>query len=281
MDLHNSDGFATERDALDDLVDAVLKVSSQQGGRQIAARLTVGINLYTRMTVAAVSLLRLLPGNRLVEERWTPWWDWPTTAAVARNVIEAYLMFHYVAIEPISVDEDDLRRQVFWYHDNWEKRRLYQDWGASPEVLAEFDEKLPRDRTVIEKNAAFALLTKDQQKRALSGHHAIYLTRTELRARLPFSSSEMPGLYRLLSANVHAAPFSFHRQDNSRGRGMENEADRGYMCLASHFSRKYIAASVIELCNAVPDLRADAPEAFAKAQRHFLEVEETAYPDGV
>lgn len=281
MDLLSSDVYEAERDALDDLLDAVLKVSSQQGGREVAPRVTVGVLLYTRITVAAVSLLRLLPGNRLITERWTEWWDWPTVAAVARNVIDAYLMFHYVAIEPISADEDALRRDVFWYHDNWEKRRLYQDWGAGPEVLSAFDEKLPAARTSIGAHAASCQLTKDQLKRALSGEHAVYLTRRELRARLPFSSSELPGFYRLLSANVHAAPFSFHRQSNSRGRGMENEAERAYLVMTSHFSRKYIAASVIELCNTIPDLRASATDAYSKARRHFLEVEESEYPDGV
>lgn len=73
----------------------------------------------------------------------------------------------------------------------------------------------------------YGRLKRDQQKRAVSGQHAIYLSWNECLSRLPFSTAEMPSLYRLLSANFHAAPFSFHRQDNSRGRAMENEADRG------------------------------------------------------
>lgn len=112
MDLFDPQRFAVERNALDDLLDAVLKVSSVQGGRAAPQRHPVGVQLYTRLTVAGVTLLRLLPGNRLIEERWTPWWDLPSLAAVARSIIEAYLGFHYyIAVESVLPEEDQFRRK--------------------------------------------------------------------------------------------------------------------------------------------------------------------------
>lgn len=209
-----------------------------------------------------------------------PWWDWPTLAAVTRNILEAYLSFYYIAVEPVSADESDLRHSVFWYHDNTEKYKLYKAWGADPSVLDPFENNLPKARQRLVDHNWFGQLTKTQQQRVVSGANACYLTRDEILKRLPFTTSEVAGFYRFLSANVHAAPFSWMRGGNERGRGEENTAERGYMALAIAFARKFIAASVIDMCNLFPaNVRDKVPGAYETARAQFGKLHGSPYPE--
>lgn len=271
--------YNSEQSAFDSLLDAVLQVSSLQGGIDTDARRRIGVKLYTRITVASVTLYRLTPGNRLIYREAFAWWDWPSVAAVTRNILEAYLNFHYIAVEPLGPEEDEFRQRVFWYHDNIEKYKLYKSWNAPQDVLKDFEIKLSNEKAWLENHVTASNLTNAQRKSALSGKHPCYLSREVILSRLPFGTDEVQGYYRMFSANVHAAPFSWQRNDNDRGRGEENKVEKEYIRMALNFARKYIAASVIEMCQLFPDhIQAKASEAYNSALRHFHAVQKVAYP---
>jgi len=56
--------------------------------------------------------------------------------------------------------------------------------------------------------------------------------RFELLEELGWDQKRFRAIYDLLSQHAHILPMSFYRMEaNGRGTGLENEADRGYICL--------------------------------------------------
>jgi hypothetical protein len=156
------------------------------------------------------------------------------------------------------------------YHHNYEKYRLYKDWSTPLDTLQQFEGKLPLARLQLEAHPFYVTLDRRQQRRVSEGHHFSYLTRDQLVARLPFPTSDIRPFYRLFSNQIHATPFSLQTVSNERGRGIENEAERGYISFAMTLLRKYLAASVLGVAQILPrEMNERAPEALAKAQVHF------------
>ena len=239
---------------------AAMKISTTLGGIYTTWRNIRATQLYTRMTISSFTFTSLLPGSRRHPRR-DEFWDWPSVASVARNIIEAYLLYFYTGIDQIPEEEARFRLELFTYHINSEKYRLYSDWKAGQDVLRPFEDGLPRSREALKAHPFFNSLTQPQRDRAISGKSPTYLSRDELIARLPFDGSELKPFYRFLSNQTHTTPFSFFSQSNQRGRGEENEAERGYILFATRLVWKYLSAAAIGTERMFPDHYATTKDA--------------------
>jgi hypothetical protein len=231
---------------------AIAGISVIVGGVKTSARFIRTTQLFTRMTIGGFSFLRLLPGNSL-KDQFSEFWDWPSVACIARNLVETYHLFWYLADPSLSEEDVHMRLELMRYHLNFEKYRLYKEGGQGQETLSEFEEGLPQERAALASLPAFRSLPKALQSDLLKGKRPMHLTHTQIGNSLPFITGYFQPIYRLFSNQVHSTPFSFSAQSNERGRGFENDAERLYVTLSVQVVTKYMTAAVIEMARIFPD----------------------------
>lgn len=280
---HNDIGTLARYDAeleqMESVIAAMVGVSDGQGGIWISNRHTEATKVFTRITVTGITFLRLLPGSTLTFGRERTIWDWPSVASLCRNIVDAYLMFFYIGLDGSADVEWGFRHRYLVYHHNLEKYKLYTEWHAGPDVLDAFVVDLATAREALKADEVFATLLPWHQRRVLKGEQPMHLTRKQLLDRIPFATDELTPFQRLLSNQVHAAPFSFQKYSNERGRGQENEAERGYMTLAMTLARKYLAAAICGMAQLFPDhIGTGRAEFVATAQRHLAELTAESSP---
>jgi hypothetical protein len=246
------DRYDLDRNRIERLLFAAMEVSQAAGGIKTSTRNIRATQLYTRLTVGSYTFVRLLPANQLTRDL-SEFWDWPSVACIARNIMETYHAFHYLSSADLSDEEVDMRISLMHLHLNSEKYKLYKEWKPGHPILEEFERGLPKDRERLQKAPAFSRLTKGRQADLLRGRAAMHLSQAEVGEALPFMGRRFCALYRLLSTHVHSVPFSFVSQSNERGRGDENSAERFYMSLAIAIVVKYLSSAVLEMARMFPD----------------------------
>lgn len=142
--------------------------------------------------------------------------DHSSIAAVARNLLEALLMFLYIT-EPAASDEEwALRRAVLELHDCTARYRMLKDLGdGESDEAKEFRGKIDPLKSTISSNSSFQLLSSDRQKKLLTGQE-LYVG--GLRAAVKaagFDVDHFNATYAALSVHTHCAPASFFRSINN------------------------------------------------------------------
>ena len=231
---------------------AMAGVSSNAGAINTSTRYIRTTQLFTRMTISGFSFLCLLPGSSLAKTH-DEFWDWPSIASIARNIVETYHLFWYLADPALSEKEVCMRIDLMRFHLNCEKFKLYKEQGAPEEVLREFEEGLPKDRAALAADPVFVALPKELRSRLLKGKTPMHLTHAQIAERLSFLNGQFRPMYRLFSNQVHSTPFSFQSQSNDRGRGFENDAERFYIIIAIKAVIKYFTTAVIEMGRIFPE----------------------------
>jgi hypothetical protein len=196
--------------------------------------------------------MRLLPGNTLSRDR-AEFWDWPSVACVASNIVETYHAFFYLVDPKLDEDQVNFRILLMQLHLNTEKYKLYKEWGASSDVLEDFEQGLPHIRGRLSQNPWFQTLPEKKRTELLKGGSAMHLKHSDIGASLPFMDRHFKPIYRLFSNHVHSTPFSYQATSNERGRGDENEAERFYMILAMQVVTKYVTAAVLDMARVCPN----------------------------
>jgi hypothetical protein len=238
---------------LENYLDFALDVTDATMRRKgVTWHLTRAHQLYNRLTVTCLSFIHLLPNNRYFKPA-MEFWDFFSIASLARNIIENYHLLFYTGVDKVSPEEMELRLEVFQYHLNSEKYKLYQEFGQTSSSLEDFATNLPLDREKIKNNPLFLTLDKARAGKILKGNEFMCISRDELLNRMPFRTNEITPLYRFLSAQTHSAPLSFFTQSNERGRGLENELEVGYIIMCMDIVTKYLLAAILDLIRLFPD----------------------------
>ncbi|MBH2010699.1 MAG: hypothetical protein I8H71_13430 [Xanthomonadaceae bacterium] len=248
------------------LLKAAMRVSQGVGGIKTSNRYIRATQLFTRLTVGSYTFVRLLPSNTTTRDR-VEFWDWPSVACVARNLVETYHTFYYLIDPKLSESEVEMRIDLMHLHLNSEKYRLYKELKPGAEILKGFEVGLPKDKERLKNNAIFRKLSEGRQSELLKGRAAMHLTHAEIAEALPFIDRYFRPIYRLFSIHVHSAPMSFQAQSNERARGDENDAERMYITLAIQIVLKYLSAAMLDMARLFPDAVArKCPEALAVAR---------------
>ena len=244
--------YDRERVTAERVLAIVLTVSDAAGGIKTSTRWIRATQLFTRLSVTLFSFIRLLPENTITRDR-EPFWDWPSVAALARNIIETYHAFYYLTDPTLSDEDVQFRINLMHLHHNAEKYRLYREWGAPAEVLTDFETGLPKDRERLRGNSVFTALSEKHQESLLKGKRAMHLQHEQINAKLPFMGRFFRPIYSLFCNQVHSTPFAFQTQSNERGRGDENDTERFYIILAIQVVVKYVTAAVLDMARIFPE----------------------------
>jgi hypothetical protein len=159
------------------------------------------------MCVAADTLLFIL--RRDIGNSKEQTLDHYSIGVIARNIIEAALMFHYLSEDGVSKEGWKLRIAILNLHDATLKVRLwkgletdeqYRGWKATMEEV----------RQSLNEHPSFKAFDEDQQKRLLSGQQ-LYLRGFRSTLKLvDLDEDYFDGMYAYLSSQVHIAPSSFY-----------------------------------------------------------------------
>lgn len=229
-------------EVFESLVVLAIRTSDASGGIYTDNLSLEANKVFTRLTLAAMTVDAVLPGNQINKlERW----DMPSVATLTRTFIETCQRHLYLSEQNLTVEDSDFRVKLCYFHLNNEKYRLYAELGASPQVLASFEENLPKARERLEMSPVFLSLSKAKRNQISAGKIDILFTDVEVAERFHMFGGEFKGIYRLLFNQAHGSPFATFSQSNVRGRGIENEVEETYLILMIKLLSHCLAKVVI------------------------------------
>jgi hypothetical protein len=235
------------------LVDAI-NVSQAVAGRMTDAKPWWASVLFTRLCNTAMSLLVITPRSRLSRDD-REHWDFSAIATLARNLVECYFVFFYLAVEPVDEDEWQCRLNLMHLHDCTTRLRMFRDFGSSDVEIKGFEAQVEELRERLQKLHYFNALPEKQQKKFLKGDNAFLLSQDDLLSRMGEEIAPFRGMYRFLSTHVHSFPVSFYRMaDQNRGRGLENTVEKGYIATTLSFAKEAIRRATKEMVAIFPDI---------------------------
>jgi hypothetical protein len=245
--------YTTSLDNFTAALERSISTSGATVGLQAGKRRYWASVLFTRLCTFSVSILSLCPGSKINLEG--VHWDFGAIAALSRNLFECALTFFYLAIEDVSEDEWMARLLVLQLHDCISRFRMFRDFDPHDEQLKGFEEQANELRSKLEANKFFATLPEPLRKKLLKGERASILIQDEILERMGEETSHTRGYYRFLSSHTHSYPLGFYRMaEHGRGRGVENEIEKGYISSALEYCTEILRRSTDDMRRVFSDI---------------------------
>lgn len=191
--------------------------------------------LFTKLCVCSVSIYKLSPEPNMIEEN--EHWDFASVASLTRNIVECYLVFHYLCIEQCSIDERDARLHLMNLHDHISRTKIFgneDDKKSDIEVKTDLMENLKN-------NAWFQRLNEKRKVHYLKGNTAFFNTNAEIVEASGYDVSEFKSMYRFLSNYTHSFPMGFYRlAEHDSGRGYKSEIEVLYTSICLQWVTHYL-----------------------------------------
>ncbi len=244
--------YIDERALFDIVLQTTALISLNQHGIQTDGRGIRGMKIFTKQTLAGISLEKILPKQNFLNNEKEDFWDTSSIASLSRNIEEGFLSLHFFGLEQVSEEEAELRFFLLQLHRNveWYSLRISEN-PCDPE-LNQFKLGIAEQKHRIKNHPYLLKLTVEQRNKALRGHE-IYKTKANFESELEVCQN-LRNTYRLLSNLVHPLPLSIERIDNEKGRGIRNEMDMHYCMMSMMLARRYLAASTVGIVDHFPSL---------------------------
>lgn len=240
--------------SFDEAAIEAVRVSRAAMGRQAGSRGFWASVLFTRLCNSTVSLLVMTPKSRLSEDRRIDHWDFSAIASLIRNLLECYLAFFYLVVDPKNDGEYRFRLCLMQLHDCTSRIRMFRDFDPNYHELPDFKAQTDELRQRLSGLDQFSALPAKRQKQLLDGKRFLHVSQDELITRMNEDVAEFRGNYRFLSAHVHSLPLSFYRMaDQDRGRGLENSVEKSYIAAYITFAEKFIRRATAEMIVLFPN----------------------------
>lgn len=239
--------YLDELKKFDKVLSVAMLISKNQHGISTTGRGIRAANIFTRQTLAGMSLRSILPYPADDKHKEEELWDIGSIASIARNILEGFLSIYYFGTENVSDEEAELRFFILQQHRNQEWYSIRKQFNPDDPELVTFEKSQEEQKNRITNHTFLNQLTPPQKNKALRGHE-IYKTKADFEA----CHKACEGLkleYQLLSNFIHPLPLSIERIDNVNGRGIGSDADINYCIMALVIARKYFAASTIEIAD--------------------------------
>lgn len=238
------DDYLEELELFEKTLKFVMLVSQNQHGIQTDGRGIRSIRIFTRQTLTAISLCKLLPSSIYSKRLESDLWDIGSIASLTRNIIEGYLSLYYFGIEKVSEQEAELRFFLLQLHKNTEWYNIRKKEMDEAE-LKQFEDGIASEKSRLKTHVFLSQLSHQERKRVLDGRE-MYKTKSDFEENISVCK-DLRVHYRHLSNLVHTLPLTTERIDNERGRGLGTEPDINYCLICVMLARKYLAATVVDV----------------------------------
>ncbi len=199
--------FKKEKKRFVAAVKIAIAVSKAAAGRKLGGDIVMASFVFTRMCVAADTLLYVL--QRDIGNSKEQTLDHYSVGVRARNIIETALMFHYLSEGGVSDENWELRRAILNLHDATLKVRLFKGLGGEDQYK-KCKTEMQEIRKSLQEHPAFKAIDADRQKKLLSGQE-LYVGGFRSTLKLvEFDEGYFDGMYAYLSSQVHISPSSFY-----------------------------------------------------------------------
>jgi len=169
---------------------------------------------FSKLAITATSVLRLLPGSRFCSEVYgVHLWDLGAIGMLSRNLAETALTMHYLLEAHVSVNERQLRREVWEYHNYFERLKMMRTANPESEKVDVLKQEVDRRRIAIVNNPNFQKLSKDLRHRILVGEKAKLKSNEEICESADISLKFYSAMFRYGSNHTHSSPFAFSLMD--------------------------------------------------------------------
>lgn len=217
--------------------------------------------LFTRLVNFAVSLSKLLPGSAYTSETSRVTWDNSAVSTLARSAYECFLLLFYIGLDEVEEVEWIARQKLMYLHDCTMRLRVFYTEADGGEQRVFYEDQRAILVEQLLANAYFAGLGERRRTHFLRGRDLFFHSQDEILTRLGLDAPNYRRLYELLSAHVHSLPVSFYRAfEDGRGRGVENDAELGYIAQGVEFVCGLLEAAGAGYRALFPDLRSAATE---------------------
>lgn len=246
--------FLEEVDLYDKVVETTKLISWNQHGIKTDGRGLRGMRIFTRQTVAGLTLQRIMPRPSKFTDLEAETWDVCSIASLSRNLMEGYLSLSYFGLEKISEEEAELRFFIAQLHRNVEWYEIRRLSDPRDPGLKEFEDGIATEKERIRNHPYLPYLKEVQRNRALRGVE-MYKTKADFEVEQDVCK-DLRRNYRHVSNLVHPLPMSIERIDNERGRGIGSDPDANYCIICLMLARRFLAASTVGIADHFPDVLA-------------------------
>jgi len=209
-------------------------------------------HLFTRMCVHAQLMITSTPESRWVKKDFD-FWDLSSVAPHARALIEANLLFYYIAKEPLSTNEWSAKLNVMHLNDC--KKRI--DFFSSVEDQTQVEGFQEQREEILERlrsNDYFMSLPEKRRNKCLSGKFLMIPDRKELLDEMGIDNAHFGMIFDLLSHYTHILTMSYYRMEpNGRGTGCFNDTDLHYITVCLMICKEIMMDSTERMVNFFPE----------------------------
>jgi uncharacterized protein DUF5677 len=238
------EAFKKEKKRFVEAVKYAIAVSKTAGGRAPDQNIVLASYVFTRMCIAADTLLHLL--QRDIGNSKEQTLDHYTIGVLARNIIESALMFHYLSEDDVSKEEWELRTLIFNLHDSTLKVRFWKGLGSDEQYKGW---KGTRDEVLesMKEHPTFKALDEDRQKLLLTGQQ-LYIKGFRSTLKLvDLDETYFDGMYAYLSSQVHISPSSLYWTERRVSFGKPGGYQYYFASYAVAHARQFFLRSAVRL----------------------------------
>ena len=201
---------ALKIEVLERLCECAITLSVNTCDRQVPSwREQKGSLIFAKLIATCLSLLRLLPSSsHYSPSKGRRVWDAPSAATLTRSIIESYCIFFYVAIDPVTPEENLFREYLWDYHEANERAEMVRIGLPHSPNLDELKAICGVARDRLEAASHFRKLSPGYQANLLAGKDFRVLGNVDICRRAGISENYYRSEFRFFSAYVHTAPFA-------------------------------------------------------------------------
>jgi hypothetical protein len=191
-------------------------VSRAADNRFVETRLGWASFVFLKLCVAGDTLrmlCRSIPddGNSALDRTL----DHRSAAALARNMIEATVMFSYLSESGMSEEEWELRKLVLWNHDATTRYRMFKGLKDDDQAK-QFKKQINDLRSSIGQNLNFSQLDADRREKINAGTELYVRGLRSVIRNMKWDLDQFDFIYAYLSSHTHSSPVSFLRLGEHR-----------------------------------------------------------------
>ncbi len=230
---------------IEHLIKLMYQLSINTSGRTVEYRVAIGSEIFTRVITQLGTLLKTLPKST----HWRPTlglqlWDFSSSCALTRSLVENYLSFWYYSIQPIEKDELEFRFLLFdsvpafkRYHlvlmNNSNSEEQLQQSPNYPEIK-KLKDYYDQQKNLIEAHPKFLKLEKGIRKEILNGLADCYKTKKEIINDIGMNELFYKSMYQYLSSFSHHSSYSLSQLKNTPAEHPEYYNLYGTLCQHIH-----------------------------------------------
>jgi hypothetical protein len=180
------------------IVDHVEKIQFEE------ARRFIGESCFRRIMLMSLTFLRLNPLSSFFPANGH--WDLPSSAAIARCIMETYLRMFYFGVEQVAEAEGPFRAILTQYHAQFQQLEIHVDSHMPEQLLAPLRAMCDRARTALEGNEYFQNLDPKWQQRLIENPSRIDLPKISQNAGI--SPGYHHSSYEFCSSFIHGSLYA-------------------------------------------------------------------------